>query len=114
MAGNEWLRHRHRQSISDDGAVLGRKTGPSTKTTGNALHPPESSIDPKIVESAEGIFNDAAYFVLLHEYGHALYRHPGNVMVPPAESRANEEAADLFALSVFARRESPPAGVPWF
>jgi hypothetical protein len=76
--------------------------------------PPESSIDPKIVESAEGIFNDAAYFVLLHEYGHALYRHPGNLMVPPAESRANEEAADLFALSVFARRESPPAGVPWF
>ena len=38
--------------------------------------PPKSSMDPKIVESAEGIFNDASYFVLLHEYGHALYRHP--------------------------------------
>ena len=76
--------------------------------------PPESSMDPKIVESAEGIFNDASYFVLLHEYGHALYRHPGNAAVPPAKSRENEEAADLFALTVFARRESPPAGVPWF
>ena len=76
--------------------------------------PPEPSIDPKIVESAEQIFNDAAYFVLLHEYGHALYRHPGNLSVAPAQSRANEQAADLFALNIFARRESAPLGVPWF
>ncbi len=76
--------------------------------------PPESSIDPKIVESAEQIFNDVAYFVLLHEYGHALYRHPGNLSVPPAESRAHEQAANSFALAIFARRESAPLGVPWF
>jgi hypothetical protein len=76
--------------------------------------PPESSIDPNIVADAEGIFNDAAYFVLLHEYGHAFYRHLGNLAVAPAQSRANEQAADLFALNIFARRESPPAGVPWF
>ena len=90
------------------------KRGRPPKPLETLCIPPESSMNPQIVESAEGIFNDAAYFVLLHEYGHALYRHPGNDMVPPAQSRANEEAADLFALSVFARREAPPAGVPWF
>ena len=76
--------------------------------------PPESSIDPKIVERAERVFNAATVFVLLHEYGHALHRHPGNLAVPPAESRANEQAADLFALNIFARLGDVPIGAVLF
>jgi hypothetical protein len=76
--------------------------------------PPESSMDSKIVERAERMFNDASVFVLLHEYGHAFYRHPGNLMVPPAESRANEQAADLFALNMFSRLGDVPVGTVLF
>lgn len=76
--------------------------------------PPESSIDPKIVERAERVFNAASVFVLLHEYGHALHRHPGNLAVAPAVSRANEQAADLFALNIFARLGDVPIGAVVF
>jgi len=73
--------------------------------------PAESSIDPKIVERATRAFNVAMVFVLLHEYGHVLHRHPGNAAVPPAVSRTNEQAADRFALDVFTRLRDVPIGV---
>jgi hypothetical protein len=73
--------------------------------------PPESSMDAKIVERATRVFDVATVFVLLHEYGHALHRHPGNAAVAPAESRLNEQAADRFALEIFTRLKEPPIGV---
>jgi hypothetical protein len=73
--------------------------------------PDTSKIDPKIVERATQSFDETALFVLLHEYGHAYYRHPGNAQVPPATSRANEQAADAFALDMFTRLKQPPIGV---
>src|SRR5262249_51096391 len=76
--------------------------------------PPESAIDRTIVQEAEEIFSDAAFFVQLHEYGHVLYGHPGNRDVPPAQSRANEQAADSFALDVEARLNNAPSGLAWF
>jgi len=76
--------------------------------------PPESTMPPKVGEMSDEIFNDAGLFVLMHEYGHVLYRHRANLDVPPEESRANEEAADRFALDIFARLGGPPAGVAWF
>ena len=50
--------------------------------------------------------------MLLHEYGHVFYRHPGNKAVPPDVSRANEQAADKFALDQFVRVGDMPIGVP--
>lgn len=76
-----------------------------------ALCVPRDPADKKIAEFADDAFNLAAIFVLLHEYGHAFYRHPGNAMVPAATSRANEEAADRFALDVIARTGDVPLGV---
>ena len=73
--------------------------------------PAEKSIDPKIVERATRVFDVATVFVLLHEYGHAFHRHPGNAAVPPAVSRVNEQAADRFALDVFTRLREAPIGV---
>ena len=73
--------------------------------------PPESSIDPKIVNLATRVFDVATVFVLLHEYGHIFHRHPGNAAVVPAISRVNEQDADRFALEVFTRLKEPPIGV---
>ena len=73
--------------------------------------PDTSKIDPKIVDRATRSFDETALFVLLHEYGHAYHRHPGNAQVPPAVSRANEQAADAFALDIFTRLKQPPIGV---
>ena len=61
--------------------------------------------------SATRVFNSAVVFALLHEYGHVYFRHPGNRAVAPDVSRANEEAADAFALELFARAGQMPLGL---
>jgi len=73
--------------------------------------PARTSMDSKIVERATRVFDVATVFVLLHEHGHALHRHPGNAAVPPAVSRVNEQTADKFALDVFTRLREAPIGV---
>jgi hypothetical protein len=67
-------------------------------------------------EEALRVLDSAAAFMLLHEYGHVLHGHPGNQGVPPEESRTNEEAADAFALDIFARVGDVPLGmvIPFF
>ena len=67
-------------------------------------------------EQALRVLDSAAAFMLLHEYGHVLHQHPGNQGVPPEESRASEEAADAFALDIFARVGDVPLGmtIPFF
>jgi hypothetical protein len=62
-------------------------------------------------EQAYRVLDSAAAFMLLHEYGHVLHQHPGNQGVPPEESQANEEAADAFALDIFARVGDVPLGM---
>ncbi len=67
-------------------------------------------------EQAYRVLDSAAAFMLLHEYGHVLHQHPGNQGVAPEESRASEEAADAFALDIFARVGDVPLGmtIPFF
>ena len=64
-----------------------------------------------IADRATRAFDTAAVFVLLHEYGHVFHGHPGNLAVRPEISRANEEAADRFALDLLARVGEIPLGV---
>ena len=73
--------------------------------------PADAFDDTSVADRARRIFDSAAGFILLHEYGHVLHRHPGNEAVPPDVSRANEEEADRFALDVFARLHELPLGV---
>jgi hypothetical protein len=73
--------------------------------------PADARDDTAVAERADRIFDTSAVFALLHEYGHVLYGHPGNRAVPPDVSRANEEAADAFALDVFSRVHEVPIGV---
>jgi hypothetical protein len=73
--------------------------------------PANAGDDPQIRETYRKALNDAANFILLHEAGHVFYRHPGNESVPAGISRANEEAADRFALDLLARVGEVPIGV---
>jgi hypothetical protein len=78
-----------------------------------ALQIPKGALKDKGVENlANKIFDSAIGFVVLHELGHIRFRHPGNgPEVPSDVSRANEEAADKFALEVMRRTESQPTGM---
>lgn len=74
--------------------------------------PADALQNPAVANLAEKIFDSAIAFVMLHELGHIRYRHPGNgPEVPSDVSRANEEAADAFALEIMRRAESDPAGM---
>jgi hypothetical protein len=74
--------------------------------------PADAFSDDEVAEPARRAFSTAAVFVLLHEYGHAFHRHPGNRAVPPEVSRANEVAADSFAFDLIVRVGDMPVGVP--
>jgi hypothetical protein len=78
-----------------------------------ALQIPKDALADKAVESLAGkIFDSAIGFVMLHELGHIRFRHPGNgPEVPSDTSRANEEAADRFALEILRRTETAPTGM---
>ena len=78
-----------------------------------ALQIPEDALkEPAVATLAGKIFDSAMGFVLLHELGHIRFRHPGNGPEVPSEvSRANEEAADKFALEILRRTESQPTGM---
>lgn len=67
--------------------------------------------DPRVDSLANRIFNGNVVFILLHEYGHVRFGHRGNRAVSAEVSRANEEAADGFALDLLARVNEAPLGL---
>jgi hypothetical protein len=82
-----------------------------------ALQIPGNALDDQHVNNiANRIFDEAIFFVLSHELGHALYRHPGyGPNVTRAEARANEAEADFFALDMMQRAEAEPTSMAfWF
>ena len=83
----------------------------------DALQIPGDALDNARVNNiANRIFDEAIYFVLAHELGHALYRHPGyGPNVTRAQARANEAEADAFALDMMQRAEAEPTSMAfWF
>ena len=83
----------------------------------DALQIPGDALDnPRVNNIANRIFNEAVFFVLAHELGHALYRHPGyGPGVTRAQARANEAEADAFALDMMQRAEAEPTSMAfWF
>jgi IrrE N-terminal-like domain len=74
-----------------------------------------SQQEPAVDDLSLRLRNSAWAFVLAHEMGHLLYRHPGNTTVDPATSQRHEREADQFALDLLARSETIPMGaVLWF
>jgi hypothetical protein len=83
----------------------------------DALQIPSNALDdPRVNNIATRIFDEAIFFVLAHELGHALHRHPGyGPGVTRAEARANEAEADAFALDMIQRVEAEPTSMAfWF
>jgi hypothetical protein len=78
-----------------------------------AIRAPKNVLaDPRVKSMANRIFDSAVIFILLHELGHIYHRHPGyNAGLPPERVRANEAAADAFALEIMRRIGTLPAGM---
>ncbi len=73
---------------------------------------PDDALDDTEVDSlAQKSFSTAVVFILLHELGHIYFNHRGYEGVEPAVARANESAADAFALKTLARIGDVPLGV---
>ncbi|MDI5892445.1 hypothetical protein [Halomonas rhizosphaerae] len=69
----------------------------------------------EVMELYGKIFTSSVVFVLLHELGHALHRHPGyGPEVSREAARRHEAEADDFALDVMARLAYPPLGMSVF
>jgi hypothetical protein len=80
-----------------------------------ALGIPEAALKDMEVDGLSLRFRNSAYaYVLAHEMGHILYRHPGNRAAPPDVSRSHERQADEFALKVLQRDHQIPMGAILF
>lgn len=73
--------------------------------------PADALSNSRVDERANRIFDGVVVFILLHELGHVFWGHPGYVGVAPEVARANEEAADRFALNILARVNEAPLGL---
>lgn len=77
--------------------------------------PADAMDDQRVYNIASRLFNEAVFFILLHELGHALHEDPGyGPNVTRAEARANEAAADAFALDVMRRIGAEPTAMMVF
>ncbi|MGM1052691.1 MAG: hypothetical protein ACQEXO_09880 [Pseudomonadota bacterium] len=100
------LRHRQREAFSG-----GRYPLPL-----EVLGIPDDVREQVAVMDLYGkLYTSALVFVLLHELGHALHRHPGyGPEVSRETARGHEAEADDFALAVMARLAYPPLGMAFF
>jgi hypothetical protein len=77
-----------------------------------ALRIPPEALSDASVQSLAHAWRDEAYaFILLHEFGHVLSRHPRIDGVPREVTRKQEEEADRFALTVLERADTSPMGI---
>jgi hypothetical protein len=100
------LRHRERDTFPGGRYPLPLET----------LGIPEDVRDHDAVMDLYGkLYTSSLVFVLLHELGHALHRHPGyGPEVSREAARRHEAEADDFALEVMARLAYPPLGMAFF
>ena len=81
----------------------------------SALGIPASAVDDQDVSGLALRFRNSAYaFIIAHELGHILAGHPSANTVSMEQSRANEAAADDFALRVLAVDSEIPMGAILF
>lgn len=76
--------------------------------------PDDALLDKQVNELSLRFRNSAYAYVLAHEMGHVLRRHPGNQNVRADVSRTNELQADEFALQVLRQDRQVPMGAILF
>lgn len=80
-----------------------------------ALSIPKDVLDNKSVDDlSQKILKSSLVWILAHELGHILYRHPSYAEMTIAESQATEKEADAFATEMFRRIGVVPAGMVLF
>lgn len=76
--------------------------------------PDDALDDPEVDQFAQELLKGQIFFILGHELAHVHYGHPGYQGIFSAEARANEAAADAFAMDLFARIGEPPLAMSHF
>lgn len=80
-----------------------------------ALGIPDDALSDQQTDELSLRFRNSAWaYVLAHEMGHVLHRHPGNRAVAADVSRTHERQADKFALQVLRRDRQIPMGAILF
>lgn len=76
--------------------------------------PADAARDPLSGELGLRLRNSAYAFILIHELGHVVMRHPGYQGVTMEQARRNESDADRFSLEVLRRVSEVPMGAVLF
>lgn len=77
--------------------------------------PPDALSNERVKTLALSLRNETYAFILLHELGHVLYRHPGYDGIPTETTRNHEAEADRFTLMMLERANTMPRGmILWF
>jgi hypothetical protein len=113
-----WLYHKGYSAITiNEYASMLKHRRPSDFPGGEfppplrALGIPDAALSDKQVSELSLRFRNSAYaYVLGHEVGHILNRHPDNRAVRAGVSRTDERQADEFALHVLRRDRQIPMG----
>ncbi|MEQ8825555.1 MAG: hypothetical protein RIC14_14400 [Filomicrobium sp.] len=117
-----WVQEKgHRHSTIDLYYAMQRYRSPKAFPGGKyppilrALGIPDNAYEQKGVDTLSlSLRNEAFAFILVHEFGHILFRHKGYRDITKAQARADEIQSDLFALDVLARSATPPLGAVLF
>jgi len=104
---NEYASVLKYRRLNDPGAEI----PPPLKALGI---PDDALTDPEVSQLSLRFRNSAYAFVIGHEMGHILHRHPGNRAVAPHVSKAHEREADKFALKVLKEDHQIPIGAILF
>lgn len=77
-----------------------------------ALGIPASARDDESVQRVfQRAFGQAVVFILGHELGHLVSKHPRYDTITPEQAQKNEAEADAFALEIMRRIGEPPLGM---
>jgi Peptidase U49 len=76
--------------------------------------PADAASDPAVNNLALRLRNSAYAFILAHELGHIVLNHRGYSGITMEQARANEAAADQFALDALQRTATIPMGAVLF
>ena len=77
--------------------------------------PSNATENSKVDELSQKILKSAIIWIMGHELGHVLYRHPGYKQgASPEQVQANEAQADRFATEMMRRVGVAPVGLAYF
>ena len=114
-----WANKRTLENVTDYVAMLKYRQPPS-----GGFPPPLQALgvaadawkqDPRVDDVSQKILKSAMVWIMAHEVGHLLYRHPGyGPGVSAAQAQANEAESDRFANHIMRKIGVVPGGMANF